>query len=511
KVAYYNHPPYYYINEKSEPDGYYHELMELISRNLNIKYEYEYVDIKDCIDKLIKNEIDIVFGVSKDTNREKDIMLSNYSIGKEDVSVYVNKMISNENLYELEGLKFGYLENESNNDLFIDMLKRKQISVDFKLYNSYQELKEALINGNVNSIVYLSSDKDLKKYSEIFKFSVGQLYIATSKSNNQLIKNIDLVFEKETKPLTYNSIKALYNKYFNKSSSINKIIMISSIIMIIAVSTPIIIINYKQLKERKDISRIRYNIKLDLKNNNYLLYYQPIINPKDNTIKAFEGLLRLKNKEKIVSPYIFLKDIEKSSMMKEVSLWVLKKSIQDYQYIKKSNHNISDNFYISINLSFREIEDEKFIEKMESLLKDYKLKPNSICLEIVEKFGIKDLQKIQNSIYRLIEAGFMVAIDDFGVEYSNLDILEKIDCDIVKLDKYFIDEIKTSYIRKEVVNFISNVCKYTNKILICEGVENEEQKDFIKSIKNEKFYIQGYFYSKPVDIKEIENLKIKYR
>ncbi|MCU9811703.1 EAL domain-containing protein [Paraclostridium sp. AKS81] len=109
---------------------------------------------------------------------------------------------------------------------------------------------------------------------------------------------------------------------------------------------------------------------------------------------------------------------------------------------------------------------------------------------------------------KLKKCGFMIAIDDFGVEYSNLDILEKLDFDIVKIDKYFIDSIESSIFVKEIIIFLSNICKATNKSIVCEGVEYKCQKDFIKNIKNEKIYIQGYYYFKPLSINEINKINI---
>jgi EAL domain-containing protein (putative c-di-GMP-specific phosphodiesterase class I) len=102
----------------------------------------------------------------------------------------------------------------------------------------------------------------------------------------------------------------------------------------------------------------------------------------------------------------------------------------------------------------------------------------------------------------------MIAIDDFGVEYSNLDILEKLDFDIIKLDKYFIDDIEDSEVRKLIMNFLSELTIITGKAIIAEGVEKISQRDAIKKIKNDKFYIQGYIYSKPVSIDDIPDIKI---
>lgn len=507
KVAFYNHPPFYYINEKSQPAGYYCEVMDLISKELDIKYEYVYFELSQCIDKLLKNEVDLVFGVSKNTNRKNEIVFSKYSVAKEDMSIYINKPVENEDLNELKGAKFGYLQQESNSELFLQILNKKNIHVKLVEYSSYESLKQGFINDEVDAILYLSLDKDLAKYSKIFNFSIGELYLAGSTKNSELINYIDIFLKNNNR--NNSSIKILYQKYFNKNYNRNKNIIYFLLISIAIIIILIYIYAFIYWSKKNEINKLRNKICNNLKHNNYVLYYQPIVNPKNLKVQGFEGLIRLLDKDKIIPPNEFLKDIEETNMMNEVSLWILKKAISDYNLIKDFNCISDDEFYISINLSFKEIEDEKFIEDIKEILSNSKLKPNTICLEIVEKFAIKDLKKIQNSIYKLKESGFIVAIDDFGVEYSNLDILEKIDCDIVKLDKYFIDDIYDSLIRREVVHFISNICKITNKTVVCEGVENEYQKDVIKNMDNDKFYIQGYYYSKPLKIEDLKRFKVK--
>ncbi|WGX77851.1 EAL domain-containing protein (plasmid) [Paraclostridium bifermentans] len=109
----------------------------------------------------------------------------------------------------------------------------------------------------------------------------------------------------------------------------------------------------------------------------------------------------------------------------------------------------------------------------------------------------------------LKEHGFFIAIDDFGVEYSNLDLLNEIDAKIIKLDKYFINDIKTTLLKRKIIEFVSEICKVSDKSIVCEGVENDEQLEIIKNIDYEKIYIQGFFYSKAISIEELEYFTIK--
>ena len=117
---------------------------------------------------------------------------------------------------------------------------------------------------------------------------------------------------------------------------------------------------------------------------------------------------------------------------------------------------------------------------------------------------MENLDNLKKSIKRLKDAGFKIAIDDFGVEYSNLDVLKKLDFDVIKLDKYFIDDVCDCNIKEEIIMFMSKIAKRNGKALIIEGVEDKSQNELIKSIYNERLYVQGYLYNKPMPIEQIK-------
>lgn len=237
-----------------------------------------------------------------------------------------------------------------------------------------------------------------------------------------------------------------------------------------------------------------------------LVYYQPILSPHTNKIIGFEGLLRLLvDDNKVLSPYHFIKEIENNNMLFEISLWILAAIIKDYKSLEICTDKDSENLYISMNLSINEIENESFVNAAIEILSKSNIGPNKICLEIVEKVKFHNLDVLNKSIRKLKDAGFKIAIDDFGIEYSNLDILKKLDFDIIKLDKYFIDDICNCSIKQEVILFVSNISHKTNRSLVIEGVEEEYQLDLIKSLENKRLYVQGYIYSKPMPIEEILN------
>lgn len=250
---------------------------------------------------------------------------------------------------------------------------------------------------------------------------------------------------------------------------------------------------------------LKLKVKYRIKNNRYILNFQPIINPLTNKIISFETLSRLKNRKgEIISPMVFLDEIDHSGMMTDFSLWVLNKALSDYKIIKNYPNMKNNKFYLSINISPKELENSKFINSLLDL--SDKMKKNTICLEITENETITNFNKTQESINILKSAGYLIALDDFGAHYSNLDLLESLDYDILKLDKQFLDNIPNSKFNQEILKFVSKMCTMQEKQLVIEGLETKEQKNYIMNILNDNFYFQGFFYSKPILLNDIKNL-----
>ncbi len=218
---------------------------------------------------------------------------------------------------------------------------------------------------------------------------------------------------------------------------------------------------------------------------------------------GFESLLRLKDiNGNILTPFLFINEIEENNMGAEISIWILKQLIKDYKEISRYNCIDNEDIYISFNITTKEMENTEFIKEVIKTIKENNVKGNSICMEIIESVKINDLTKVKESINLLKENndltkvkesinllkenGIIIAIDDFGVEYSNLDIIEKIEFDILKLDKYFIDNLEESHFRQEILKFLSNLLVKLDKSIVAEGVGTKTQNNIIKNIQNNK-------------------------
>lgn len=410
--------------------------------------------------------------------------------------------------------------NESKRylDMSKDSIKdAKHVYADIEIYYNIVNSEINKIGGNydesikeINIALELLQEKPNTEYYRRCIISLIDIYKNMGYEDN-VLKYTNILIDLQTnendsvfkKYYSYIIYKENYRELEIKQENKKGIILILTVIvaiLIIALSRLAIIPNLVNYKTRK-------NIKSYIKNNNYILNYQPIVNPKTNNIVGFEALLRLRIDDEIIMPNIIINEIEKSNMMNEVSLWILKKLINDYYKISCIG-NLENKFYLSMNISLREIEDRDICNQLSYILKESNIEKNSICLEITESVPGENYDEINKNIKQLRNNGFIIAIDDFGVDYSNLSFLEKFEFDIIKLDKYFIDNLEKSIVVQSLVDAINYISIKKDITVVMEGVEVGKQKDAIIEIDSNKFYIQGYYYSRPVEIDKIKDITI---
>lgn len=501
KVGVYEYEPYIYLDRNGNVTGYYNDLLKLINKKYDFSYEYVECNISEGIDKLKNCDIDIMLGLPIDSRLNEDIIFNQQSIDEEEFGVFSKENIIMSDLKSSKNLKLGLVEDDFNAEWVLKFFKQNNINTEVVYKKNYKELSQLMKEDKIDIMVDNPYKKN--KYKMIYKFAGEPIYIAGNKNSSGILANIDKAIE-EYRLQNNDSIEKLQLRYFDedyKKDLINKFILILiSFILFLLITFIKIIPQIKKINTKK---KIKYKMNKD----KYLLQYQPIYNPRNKEIIAFEGLLRLLDEEnKLVPPYKFIPEIEKNDMLFDISLWILKKAIEDYNKIKNYKCVSNKNFYISLNISLNEIENDNFVKQAIEILSKSNLEKNNICLEVIERFKINNTNKANKNIKLLRENGFKIAIDDFGIEYSNLDILEKLHIDTIKIDKNFVDGIGKDIIKNEIVLFISKIAKITNKSVVLEGVEEEHQDTIIKKIKNDSIYVQGYYYNKPMYLEDIEKL-----
>jgi EAL domain-containing protein (putative c-di-GMP-specific phosphodiesterase class I)/DNA-binding response OmpR family regulator len=220
-------------------------------------------------------------------------------------------------------------------------------------------------------------------------------------------------------------------------------------------------------------------------------FFQAIVDNKTKEAIKYEALARLKDNEKYISPYFFIEPAKEAGILNLITKIIIEKAFK-----KIANTDIN----ISINISSNDLEEGYLEEFLEEKLKENNLKPTQITLEILEEIDSEYSDKYLKQLISLKEKGFEIAIDDFGIGYSNFQRVYQIKPDFIKIDGIYIKEIITNENSLKITKTIVNFAKSIGAKTIAEFVENEEI--YKKLLDLGVDYSQGYYFSKPIlDIK----------
>ncbi|MBL1141544.1 MAG: EAL domain-containing protein [Proteobacteria bacterium] len=226
-----------------------------------------------------------------------------------------------------------------------------------------------------------------------------------------------------------------------------------------------------------------------LKNDSFILYFQPIIDSKNIKTNYFEVLLRLKDDDSIITPNIFIPVAERYAIMPKIDKWVV------VQVIKLLEQKQYANCKFSINLSGASFEDEDIITFLSKKIKNNTALSESISFEVTETAAVTHIEGTADFMHSLLPYGVKFALDDFGTGFSSFAYLKHLPVDLIKIDGVFVKDIAHDPADQAMVRSINNIAHSLNKKTIAEYVENEEILDILKDIGID--YFQGYHLGKP--------------
>ncbi|MBY0074940.1 putative bifunctional diguanylate cyclase/phosphodiesterase [Priestia aryabhattai] len=240
-------------------------------------------------------------------------------------------------------------------------------------------------------------------------------------------------------------------------------------------------------------------LKYALERNEFQLVYQPLIDLKTSEVIGAEALIRW-NSEKFgtVYPNEFLPILEEVGLIVPVGKWVLEEACKQMKAWTELNSKVSK---IGVNVSPIQLKSSRFVAEIEQILQKTGLEPHFLELEITESV-IQNSQESKKVLNRLRSLGIKVAMDDFGTCYSSLSYLKHLPINTLKIDKSFIDDLDE--VGKVLVETIIQMGKKLNFALTAEGIENEEQLQFVTE---QGCHIgQGYLFDKPLSPEEMSRL-----
>ncbi|RSK28328.1 bifunctional diguanylate cyclase/phosphodiesterase [Bacillus sp. HMF5848] len=236
--------------------------------------------------------------------------------------------------------------------------------------------------------------------------------------------------------------------------------------------------------------------------NELYLEYQPIVNIFDNNIIGLEALLRW-NHTKLgkISPAEFIHIAEESGQIIKVGYWVLQKVVEHLNTWRQIG---LPEFYVSVNISGRQLSEEYFLNTLKTILKTNTVSPESIKFEITESVAMTNVSNMMKQLNEIRNLGIDIFLDDFGTGYSSLSYLKKFPIHTVKIDQSFVRGLNQKNYNRSICKAIVSMAQSLNMNVIAEGVEEENQWLFLKEIGCGE--MQGYYFSKPTPVDTIEKL-----
>jgi len=246
-------------------------------------------------------------------------------------------------------------------------------------------------------------------------------------------------------------------------------------------------------QEYKKLLELEGKLKNATKDNVWNIYLQPQVSVDNNEIIGLEALIRWFDGDRYIPPDEFIPLAEKNGLIINIGDDVINKV---FALMRDCRANYACDLKFSINVSAVEIFDPSFIERMRRYIEEYEIDPSLVTLELTETAILDNVQEAQVILSELREMKLSISIDDFGSGFTSLYYLSHLPIDEVKIDKSFIDNIIDSEKDKIMLNHFTQLCHDLGLRVVAEGVETNEQLDYVKSIGCDLY--QGYYFSKPL-------------
>ncbi len=247
------------------------------------------------------------------------------------------------------------------------------------------------------------------------------------------------------------------------------------------------------------------SIKRGIDNDEFCLYYQPQIDLNTGKIIGVEALVRWQSPHVgLIFPNDFIPRAEENRLIIPLGAIIFQKALEQAKIW--GNEGIFHGT-MAVNISGIQIEENNFVEKIETIRKIVDISATKIELEITESFLMKDPKYASETLQKLKNIGYKISIDDFGTGYSSLAYLKQLPLHKLKIDRTFIKDLPDDKDDRAIVRAIIALAKALELEVLAEGVETQEQKAFL--IDNWCDTAQGYLFAKPISAKSFEDFLLQ--
>ena len=430
--------------------------------------------------------------------------------------------------------------------LDITEIKEQKDHIEFLAHHDYltslpnrmqfiEKLSEAIEDGNLGAVLLLDidnfkdindnlghayGDKILKKISNRFRSLVDENFFVSRFGGDEfliLITNVEKIYKIEE---YVNKIIYLFEESYNidnidnyiqfsmgitrfphDGDDINQLIANADTAMYKAKHLGKN--NYKlftnEMKyELTNRSEIEYILRDALKNDGFIMLYQPQVSVATGEIIGFEALIRLK--EHKISPSIFITIAEENGLILDIGRWVTKAVIEQLVCWRDRGFVLKP---VSINFSSKQLRDANYVEFLNETLIENCIEAKYLEIEITEGILLEKTENTIEFLNKLKDMGIKISLDDFGTGFSSLNYLTYIPVNKIKLDKSLCDK----FLELNNINVIGSIISLAHSLnleITAEGIEKLEQYQRLKSVGCD--YIQGYLFSKSLNVVEIEKI-----
>lgn len=261
---------------------------------------------------------------------------------------------------------------------------------------------------------------------------------------------------------------------------------------------------HRDLTEKLELmKRLRHAVEQE----NLVVYYQPKIDLNSRRIIGAEALVRwVEDDGKVIGPDQFIPIAEDTGLIIPISDFVMRQATEQL----KQWHDLGyDDLTMAINISGKQLHTPDLIDKVLDTVHQARIGPQFIELELTEQVFIENIQSHRHFMHAIREHGIALAIDDFGVGYSSLSYLKNFPVTSLKIDRSFVQDLPGDNDDATITQTIINLAKNLEIDIVAEGIETEQQVDFL--MERECFVGQGFLFSRPIPAEQFTQLLQKYQ
>lgn len=244
--------------------------------------------------------------------------------------------------------------------------------------------------------------------------------------------------------------------------------------------------------------QLLHDLRSAVKNDEFVLYYQPQFAVKTGQIVGAEALLRWRHPTRgLLAPGAFISLAEKSGLIVHIDSWVLQEACRQMgEWYAEGYHQWS----VAVNVSALQLAQPSFVQSVKAALASNNLPASRLIVEITETMAMEDIEVSIDVLGKLAQAGVDVSIDDFGSGHSSLLYLKNLPVNELKIDRGFIHDLQHGAADEAILSAIVGLGQALGLRIVAEGVESAEQKAFLSSMGCD--VLQGYFLGHPLPAEE---------